>query len=131
MFDAIDLKQALSDLYDVGVMDNTLKLLYEANKEIKMAVKTPSGLIERQVVKDCVIQGDTWGSILASVQVDSIGKEFVAAGHTYLDILPVGFLRLVDDILGVTEAGMKAQQMNAFINLKTAEKNTPIWPNKV
>ena len=83
MFDAIDLKQALSDLYDVGVVDNTLKLLYEANKEIKMAVKTPSGLTERQVVKDCVLQGDTWGSILVSVQVDSIGKECVAAGLTY------------------------------------------------
>ena len=132
MFDAIDLKQALSDLYDVGVVDNTLKLLYEANKEIKMAVKTPSGLTERQVVKDCVLQGDTWGSILASVQVDSIGKECVAAGHTYLynDILPVGFQGLVDDILGVTEAGMKAQQMNAFINLKTSEKTLQFGPTK-
>jgi hypothetical protein len=132
MFDAIDLKQALSDLYDVGVVDDTLKLLYEANKEIKMAVKTPSGLTERQVVRDCVLQGDTWGSILASVQVDSIGKECVAAGHTYLykDRLPVGFLGLVDDILGVTEAGMKAQQMNAFINLKTAEKTLQFGPTK-
>jgi hypothetical protein len=114
------LKQALSDLYDVGVVDNTLKLLYGANEEIKMAVQIPSGLTERQVVKDCVLKGETWGSILASVQVDSIG---VAAGHTYLykDILPVGFLGLVDDILGVTEAGMKALQMNTCVYVQSVK----------
>ena len=30
---------------------------------------------------------------------------------------------MVDDIVGITEAGIKAQQMNAFINIKTAEKS--------
>ena len=46
------------------------------------------------------------------------------AGHFYLfkDVLLVGFLGLVDDIVGITEAGFKAQQLNAFINVKTAEK---------
>ena len=58
------------------------------------------------------------------MQVDSIGKECMEEGHSYLykEILPVGFLGLVDDIIGVTEAGIKAQEMNAFINIKTAEK---------
>ena len=97
MFDALDLKQALSDLYDVGVNDDNLGLLYQANQEIQMAVKTQSGLTERQTVRDIVLQGDTWGSIMASVQVDSIGKECVAEGHGYLykDKLPVPFLGLV------------------------------------
>ena len=132
MFDSIDLQQALSDLYDAGVKDDNLVLLHEANKNIHMAVKTPSGLTQRQVISNCVLQGDTWGSILASVQVDSIGKECMAAGHSYLykDILPVGFLGLVDDILGVTEAGVKAQKMNSFINLKTAEKTLQFGPTK-
>ena len=76
-----------------------------------MAVKTPSGLTERQTIKNCALLGDTFGSILASVQVDSIGKECMKEGHSYLykEILPVGFLGLVDDIIGVTEAGIKAQ----------------------
>ena len=34
MFDALDLKQALSDLYDVGVNDDNLGLLHRANQEI-------------------------------------------------------------------------------------------------
>ena len=74
MFDSINLLEALSDIYNVGVNDDTLSLLYQANAEVHMSVKTPTGLTERQTVKDIVLQGDTWGSILASVQVDSIGQ---------------------------------------------------------
>ena len=132
MFDSIDLEQALSDLFDVGVDDDTLVLLHEANREIQMAVKTPSGLTERQTIRNCVLQGETWGSILASVQVDSIGKECLKEGHSYLykEILPVGFLGLVDDIIGVTQAGVEAQKLNAFINMKTAEKCLQFGPAK-
>ena len=124
MFDSIDLELALSDIYDAGVDDDTLVLLHQANQEIDMAVKTPNGLTERQTVKNIVLQGDTFGSILASNQVDTIGKECVAAGHGYLfkNKLPVAFLGLVDDIIGVSEAGVNAQKLNAFINIKTAEK---------
>ena len=133
MFDSINLEEALSDIYNVGVDDDTLSLLYQANVEVHMAVKTPAGLTERQTIKDIVLQGDTFGSILASVQVDSIGQECMRAGHYYLykDKLPVGFLGLVDDIVGITEAGYKAQQLNAFINLKSAEKNFTIWSKQM
>ena len=132
MFDSINLQQALSDLYDVGVNDDNLALIHKANKEIYMAVKTPNGLTDRQTISNCVLQGDTWGSILASVQVDSIGKECMEAGHSYLykNELPVGFLGLVDDIIGVTEVGFKAQMLNVFINLKTAEKTLQFGPTK-
>ena len=132
MFDSIDLEMALSDLFDVGVDDDTLALLHKANKDVHMAVKTPSGLTHRQTIKNSVLQGDTFGSILASVQVDSIGKECMAEGHAYLykNILPVGFLGLVDDIIGITEAGIAAQKMNAFINIKTAEKKLQFGPTK-
>ena len=97
-----------------------------------MAVKTPSGMTERQTVKNIVLQGDTWGSILASVQVDTIGKECVADGHGYLykNQLSVWFLGLFDDIIGVTEAGIDAIKLNAFINIKTAEKTLQFGPTK-
>ena len=128
MFDAINLEEAISDLFDSGVDDDNLVLLHKANEEVHMAVKTNSGLTERQVLKDVVLQGDTFGSILASVQVDSIGKECqeTGYGYKYMDILPVSILGLVDDMVGVTEAGYKAKQMNTFLNIKTAEKNTSI-----
>ena len=44
MFDSIDLEEAISDLFDIGMKDDTLVLVYKANKQIYMAVKTPTGL---------------------------------------------------------------------------------------
>ena len=124
MFDSISLMQAVSDVYDAGFDDDKLALVYKANDEINMAVNTPSGLSERQEIKNCVLQGDTFGSLLASVQVDSIGQECVEAGYgyQYKEELPISMLGLVDDLIGVTEAGYQAQQMNVFLNSKTAEK---------
>ena len=50
--------------------------------------------------------------------------------YYYKNILPVGFLGMIDDIVGVTEAGYKASQLNNFINVKTAEKNLQFGPSK-
>ena len=67
MFDSITLKEAICDMFDVGVKDDNLALLYKANQDIFMAVKTQSGLTDRQTLENIVLQGDTWGSLLASV----------------------------------------------------------------
>ena len=124
MFDAIGLKEALCDIYDAGVQDDNLTILYEANKDVRMAIKTANGLTERQSIENVVLQGDTFSSILASVQVDNICKEVEASntGYLYKDKLATSILALVDDMVGITELGYKAQQMNAIINTKSAEK---------
>ena len=124
MFDAMHLEEALSDIYDVGVKDDNLTLLHGANKEINMGVNTPNGPSERQNIENVVLQGDTWGSLLASVQVDSIAKEVEKTdyGYKYKDVLPVSILGLVDDLIGITNTGYKAQQMNAILNIRSAEK---------
>ena len=46
MFDSIELEQGISDIYDTGVRDDVLSLLYQAKEEICMAVKTPSSLTD-------------------------------------------------------------------------------------
>ena len=107
-----------------GVKDSDLHLIYNANKEIYMSVKTSGGLTDRDKITNSVLQGDTWSPILASVQVDSIGKAVEEAniGYFYQNQLPISMLGLVDDVVGVTEAGFKAQQLNAILNVKTSEK---------
>ena len=121
MFDSVNLKEAINDLYDYGVQDKDLQLIYKANEEIFMAVKTPGGLTDRLMITNSVLQGDTWGPMLASVQVDKIGKSLEEAGIGYLykNELPISMLGLIDDVVGVTEAGYKAQQLNVILNVKT------------
>ena len=133
MFDSINLEEAISDLYNVGLDDENLALIHKAIQEIHMAVNTPGGLTDRQIFKNIVLQGDTWGSILASVQVDSIAKDIVKAGigYMYKDNLPISMLGLVDDLIEVTEAGFKSQQMNVILNVKTDEKGLQLVSNNV
>ena len=111
MFDAIGLEEAISDAFDVGMDDDNLSLIYNANKEIQMAINTPSGLTERNSLKNVVLQGDTWSSLLASIQVDNVCKDITDSGYgyKYKDILPVSLLALVDDMIGITYTGHRAQ----------------------
>ena len=67
MFDSINLKEAISDIYNTGVNDDSLALIHQANDKIHMAVKTAYGLSDRQLIQNSVLQGDTWGSLLASI----------------------------------------------------------------
>ena len=56
--------------------------------------------------------------------MDSIAKDIHESGlgYMYKDSLQVSVLGLVDDLIGVTEAGYQAQQMNVEFNVKSAEK---------
>ena len=71
---------------------------------------------------------------MASNQVDSFGKQLIAEEPEYIykykGYIPIGVLGMVDDLAGVSESGMKAVQLNSFINLKTAEKKLQFGPDK-
>ena len=52
------------------------------------------------------------------VQVDTFGKtvEEAGIGYLYKNVLPISMLGLVDDVVGVTDTGYKAQQLNVILN---------------
>ena len=97
-----------------------------------MAVNTPNGLTERQNLSNVLLQGDTWSSMLASIQVDNICKEIESLnyGYQYKGVLPVSVLAMVDDMIAVTNAGYRAQQMNVVMNVKSAEKRLQFGVSK-
>ena len=55
-FDSMWLKETMNDLYEAGIKDDHLAILYEANKEVKIAVKTPNGLTDRVKVGKIILQ---------------------------------------------------------------------------
>ena len=134
MFDSMVLKETISDLFDSGIKDDTLALLYEANRNIKVRVKTPSGLSVENNFKELVLQGDTWGPTMAANQVDSFGKQLLDEEPEYIykykGFIPIGLLGMIDDLVGVSESGVKSTQLNAFINVKTAEKKLQFGASK-
>ena len=134
-FDALWLEDCLNDVYDAVDEDNRddkIALLYEINKENKVAINTAVGQTERIAINQIVAQGSTWGSLLCSNHIDSIGRRCSNTGdHTYkykdqVEVLP---LAMVDDLLGIANCGHNSLALNTFINtqveLKKLKFHTP------
>ena len=62
-----------------------------------MSVKTPGGLTKREIITNTVLQGDTWGSLLASVDAVAKDVEKAALGYIYKENMQVCMLELVDE----------------------------------
>ena len=83
-FDSMWLKECINDLYNSGVTDDNLNLIFEANRLNKVAVNTPVGITARVEVNEIVLQGEVFGPLQCSVQVDTFGKECLEGGkHLY------------------------------------------------
>ena len=132
-FDSLWLEECLNDLYDSGVKNDNLALLYNVNKHVKVAVKTPVGKTTRKSIFSAITQGDVFSPILCSNLVDTIGKECLQEGkYTYsyrgeVDIPP---LSMMDDLLCVSECGHKSYMINAYINHKTSSKKLQFGTDK-
>ena len=65
-------------MYNLGYDPNTLKVLYEMNKETDLIIRTPVGNTENIHVKEVVKQGTICGPIMCCAErstVNSIGEE--------------------------------------------------------
>ena len=121
MFDAEDISICLNALYEAGVQDNTLALIYEANKTNVISVKTPNGLTEKSHIYDKVMQGDVLSPLVSSNMVDrNIARAAVMTGNIYMykDKIPIPPLIMQDDTLGISLCGYKSKQMNNFFKYK-------------
>ena len=77
-FDKLWLKDCLLKMYILGYDPNTLKILYEMNKETNIIIRTPVGNTDKIQVKEMVKQGTILGPIMCCTErssVNSIGEE--------------------------------------------------------
>ena len=112
----------MNDLYSAGLQDDKFALLYNANSNVKVAVKTPVGKTVRGTIRNAITQGDVFGPLLCSNQVDTIGKECLEEHkytYMYKDEVEFSPLGMVDDLLCVSECGYKTSMMNSYIKFKT------------
>ena len=85
----------------------------------------------REQVEEIVMQGDVLAPLISSLQIDTFGKEcMVEKKHLfhYKDMVPIGLLGMVDDLLTIREYGYKTNLMNQFINFKTGTKRLTLGP---
>ena len=65
----------LYDLYEGGLEDNMMSLLYMSGKNVTIAIKNPNEILEKKIIDKVVVQGDIFGSLMCSKTVDTVGKE--------------------------------------------------------
>ena len=106
-FDSLWLEDCLNDVYDAldeDTKDDKVALLYDINKENKVAVNTAMGQTDRIEIVRIVTQGGTWGSLLCSNHIDTLGRSCRSTDqhmYTYKNKVKVLPLAMVDDLLGV------------------------------
>ena len=120
-------------MYDSGVRDDKLALLYNINSHVNVAVKTPVGITDRKSINNVITQGDVFAPILCSNLVDTFGREclkeekYIYSYKGLVDIPPLG---MVDDLVCVSTCGHRAAMMNGFLNYKTSSKKLQFGVNK-
>ena len=127
------LDECINDLYEAGLDNPNLAVIYEANKVNKVAVMTPNGLTNREDISKIVMQGEVFGPIECSVTVDTFGKECLSEQkylYSYKGLVGVPPLAMVDDLACISVCGVETVLMNGFINAKTNIKKLQFGETK-
>ena len=85
-FDSLWLAECLNDLYSGGLKDDKLALLYNVNKQVKIAARTPVGKTDYKTIEKVITQGDIFGPIFCSKQVDTFGQECIGKKSIFIHI---------------------------------------------
>ena len=123
-FDSLWLEECCNNLYEAGITDDKLALIYEGNRVNNVAVRTPGGLTDRILIERIVTQGGVTGPLCCSVQTDAIGKSSLETGeHLYMYKSTVGIptLAMVDDLAKISECGVETTKDSAYINAKVEQ----------
>ena len=126
------MNECINDLYDAGLRNDKLALLFKINQTALIEIKTSQGMTQRVPIKNIIMQGTVWGSLLCTATMDKLPKMMYntpALLYKYKGEVSVPPLEMIDDILTVQKCGLEALEINTEVNafvdlkkLKLAEK---------
>ena len=118
-FDKLWLHEVINCFYNAGFQNDKLLRLFLENKTAQVAVKTSSGISNRESIKDIIMQGSVWGSISCVVLMDKLGQ-FVYDKpellYYYKGKVATPPLQMVDDVHGIQKCSIKSRNLNTCIN---------------
>ena len=122
-FDKLWLKECLNDMYEYGLKNDKLPLLYKENMNAMIAVKNSTGTTNRWSISDVVMQGTVWGSLMCTGSMDKLGKHAYSMKENLYSYkgVPIPPLGMVDDIITVSNVEKTAlinECVNTFIDHK-------------
>ena len=120
-FDKLWLENCINALYENGLKNDMLNLLYLENKTAQIAVKFNKQTSKRINVMNVELQGSVWSSLKCTSVMDTLNKqvmenEILQYFYKQDTNIPIGIRGMVDDTLGISECGNKATHLNSVIN---------------
>ena len=132
-FDALWTYECINDLFDAGLQNDRLTLLFIMNQSAQVAIKTPHGITERVSILNIIMQGTTWGSLFCKTTMDKLPQKIYkdkSLLYMYKGQVSVPPLEMVDDILTVETCGVKSLAMNAEVNSFIEQKKLRLSKEK-
>ena len=70
-FDALWLQECINDVFEAGLQNDKLPLLFLENANAQIAVKTLNGISRRENITNIIMPGSVWGSLLCTTRLAS------------------------------------------------------------
>ena len=77
-FDSLSLHECINDLWDAGIQNYKLALLFKENESALIAIKTANGTTERVSIYNKIMQGTVWAGLMCTTTMDGLGKKVYA-----------------------------------------------------
>jgi hypothetical protein len=75
-FDSLWLQECINDIFDAGLQNDKLPLLYLENCNAKIAIKSQTGISKRVDIQKIIMQGSVWGKLMCTTSMDKLGQKF-------------------------------------------------------
>ena len=118
-FDALWLHEVINCLYEAGLQNDKLPLLFLENNNVQVAVKTNGNISPRVNIRNIILQGSVWGSLCCVVLMEKLGK-FAYNNpdllYYYKGLVGTPPLQMIDDVMGIQKCSQKSMKLNKSIN---------------
>ena len=118
-FDKLWLHEVINCLYEAGLQNDKLPLLFLENVNAQVAVKSNGEISKRVNIKEIIMQGSVWGSICCVVLMDKLGKLAYKNPEMlfyYKNLVGTPPLQMVDNIMSIQRCSSKSLNINTAIN---------------
>ena len=132
-FDALWVEECINDMFEAGFDNDKLPLIYIANQNARIAVKSSTGKSQRVNISNVVMQGTVWGSMLCTGTMDKLGQLVYNGDKTtykYKGVVDTPCLGMVDDILSVQKCKADTIKSNATMNAFIESKKLTLSKSK-
>ena len=113
------LHEVVNCLFEAGLQNDKLPLLFMENSIAQVAVKSSGGISKRINIHNIIMQGSKFGSLCCVALMDKLGQLVYSKPDLlfyYRGVVPTPPLQMVDDVLGIQHCSKKSVRLNGTVN---------------